>query len=119
MSTDIDDYGNYPLAEDLEIYFDAPPFEEMWKTSFQFHPLIPIDWKKAEPFKDFAKKLYNQIVSDSSNTTRLVIIMQDVANEAYKDGKEDGYTAGKEDGKDEGYNDAVSESIEKLKDLKR
>ena len=78
MPTNIDDYGNYPLPD-----YSLTPFEQLWKEELSMAPEVPMNWREAEVFKQFARRVFDAINVDER--------IQKIANEAYHDGNDDGW----------------------------
>ena len=87
MPTNIGSNGGYPIWDIWERH--VPSFETVWKEHLSLAPEVPTDWKEAERFKSFAKRIYGHIDIDG--------FIQNVADQAYNDGYEDGYNKGGEE----------------------
>lgn len=87
MPTALNEYGDYPLGDEKIV----PDFDDLWKNEFSLLPEVPCGWEKQEPFRKFAKQIYERIVYHYD--------VQDLANIAYEDGQDDGYAEGEKSGK--------------------
>lgn len=99
MPTNIGPNGEYPIWGIWERHI--PSFETVWKEHLSLAPEVPLDWKEAERFKSFAKRIYGHIDING--------FIQKVADTAYEDGHEDGYTRAEKDVKEK-----VKEAIDKI-----
>lgn len=89
-------YRSYHLPD--ELWFDEllPDFYKLWKEEFQFYDQVPHDWKKQEPYRLFAQKMYNFLISDSVDK-KIRDALQKTVDSAYKEGYDEGYDQGRED----------------------
>ena len=63
----MDIYREVEMGRVLDVIDNVPSFRTMWKNEFQHYPQVPIDWKKEEPYKEFAEKIYDAIVKEVNN----------------------------------------------------
>jgi hypothetical protein len=61
----------------------------MWKEQFQFFPEIPNNWKDAEPFRLFAKRMFEHLTINSALDDSVRDSIQVITNQAYQDAIED------------------------------